>query len=78
MNKSDDFYCQQIAQVKMDRWSKGNVVLLGDAAYCPSPISGVVSMVDRDCDCMLTGLIRELDLLSSLRTCLLVKLAVAR
>lgn len=43
MQKADDFYLQQIAQVKMDRWSKGRVVLLADAAYCPSPISGVVS-----------------------------------
>ncbi|UPX20688.1 uncharacterized protein EKO05_0010913 [Ascochyta rabiei] len=41
MKKADDFYLQQIAQVKMDRWSEGRVALLGDAAYCPSPISGV-------------------------------------
>jgi 2-polyprenyl-6-methoxyphenol hydroxylase-like FAD-dependent oxidoreductase len=37
-----DFYMQQIAQVKMPEWSKGHVALVGDAAYCPSPISGVV------------------------------------
>lgn len=43
MKGAEDYYVQQIAQVKMDKWSKGNVVLLGDAAYCPSPISGVVS-----------------------------------
>ena len=42
MFESDDFYMQEIAQVKMERWSKGRVVLVGDAAYCPSPISGVV------------------------------------
>ncbi|KAF9694037.1 hypothetical protein EKO04_008019 [Ascochyta lentis] len=41
MKKADDFYLQQIAQVKMNRWSEGRVALLGDAAYCPSPISGV-------------------------------------
>lgn len=44
MKKAEDFYLQQIAQVKMDKWSEGRVVLLGDAAYCPSPISGVVSV----------------------------------
>lgn len=44
MKESEDFYTQQIAQVKMDKWSKGRVVLVGDAAYCPSPISGVVSI----------------------------------
>ncbi|XP_014552158.1 hypothetical protein COCVIDRAFT_110990 [Bipolaris victoriae FI3] len=41
MKKADDFYMQQIAQVKMDTWVKGHVALVGDAAYCPSPISGV-------------------------------------
>ncbi|KAJ3051656.1 hypothetical protein HK097_007333 [Rhizophlyctis rosea] len=41
MMESDDFYMQEIAQVKMERWSEGRVVLVGDAAYCPSPISGV-------------------------------------
>lgn len=42
MKNADDFYMQQIAQVRMDRWVEGRVVLVGDAAYCPSPISGVV------------------------------------
>lgn len=41
MQKSDDFYMQEIAQVKLPEWSKGRVALLGDAAYCPSPISGM-------------------------------------
>lgn len=41
MDNSDDFYYQKIAQVKMDRWSIGRTVLVGDAAYCPSPISGM-------------------------------------
>lgn len=42
MKKAEDYYLQQVAQVKMERWSHGSVALLGDAAYCPSPISGVV------------------------------------
>lgn len=41
MDNANDFYMQDIAQVKMDQWSKGRVVAIGDAAYCPSPISGV-------------------------------------
>jgi 2-polyprenyl-6-methoxyphenol hydroxylase-like FAD-dependent oxidoreductase len=45
MMECKDFYMQQIAQVKMPEWSKGHVALVGDAAYCPSPISGVVSTV---------------------------------
>jgi len=31
MNAADDFYYDAIAQVKMDSWSRGRVVLLGDA-----------------------------------------------
>lgn len=36
-----DFYNQKVGQVKLDRWSKGRIVLLGDAAYCASPVSGI-------------------------------------
>ncbi|TMR93095.1 FAD-dependent monooxygenase [Nonomuraea basaltis] len=37
---AEDFYFDSIAQIHMDRWSKGRVVLVGDAAYCASPASG--------------------------------------
>lgn len=46
MDAADDFYMQEVAQVKMDSaWSRGRVALLGDAAYCPSPISGMGTTV---------------------------------
>lgn len=32
LDRSEDFYYDMIAQVKMDQWSKGRVVLIGDAA----------------------------------------------
>jgi 2-polyprenyl-6-methoxyphenol hydroxylase-like FAD-dependent oxidoreductase len=41
MNQAPDFYLDSVSQVKMDRWSKGRSVLLGDAAYCASPLSGM-------------------------------------
>ena len=41
MDAAEDFYMQEIAQVKMDHWSQGRVALIGDAGYCPSPISGM-------------------------------------
>ncbi|KAF2015409.1 FAD/NAD(P)-binding domain-containing protein [Aaosphaeria arxii CBS 175.79] len=41
MEESDDFYAQPIIQIKSDTWSKGRVVLLGDSAYCPSPLTGM-------------------------------------
>ncbi|WP_328926667.1 FAD-dependent monooxygenase [Streptomyces sp. NBC_00190] len=38
--KAPDFYCDAMAQIRMDHWSRGRVALLGDAGYCPSPLSG--------------------------------------
>ncbi|MET9490968.1 FAD-dependent monooxygenase [Nocardia sp. NPDC006630] len=40
LDDTPDFYLDQVAQVVMDRWSNGRVVLLGDAAFSPSPMSG--------------------------------------
>lgn len=41
MDAAPDFYFDSVSQVKMDRWSAGRKVLLGDAAYCASPLSGM-------------------------------------
>ena len=41
MKATDNFYCQEVVQVKLPQWYSGRVVLLGDAAYCPSPLSGM-------------------------------------
>ncbi|MBN6057184.1 FAD-dependent monooxygenase, partial [Nonomuraea sp. RK-328] len=38
--RSDDFYFDSVSQIHMDRWSRGRVVLVGDAGYCASPASG--------------------------------------
>ena len=38
---ADDFYLDAVAQVHMDRWAAGRVVLVGDAGYCPSPLTGM-------------------------------------
>ncbi|UJR24154.1 hypothetical protein I4U23_027120 [Adineta vaga] len=38
---ADDFYFNTVGQVKMDRWSKGRVALVGDAGYSPSPLTGM-------------------------------------
>lgn len=37
----DDFYLDRVGQVHAPSWSRGRVALLGDAAYCASPISGM-------------------------------------
>lgn len=41
LDKIEDFYFDVMRQVKMDRWSRGNVVLTGDAAWCATPLSGI-------------------------------------
>lgn len=41
MMNADDFYLERIGVVNMDSWSRGRVVLLGDAAYCPSATTGM-------------------------------------
>jgi 2-polyprenyl-6-methoxyphenol hydroxylase-like FAD-dependent oxidoreductase len=41
MKDSPFFYSQEIVQVRTDTWSKGRVVLAGDAAHCASPYSGM-------------------------------------
>lgn len=37
---ADDFYFDSMAQIKMESWSRGRIVLLGDAAHCAAPLSG--------------------------------------
>lgn len=41
MASASDFHMQKIAQVKAASLSQDRVVLVGDAAYCPSPVSGM-------------------------------------
>lgn len=41
MKTTDNFFCHKILQVRTDTWHKGRVVLLGDAAHCPSPMTAM-------------------------------------
>jgi 2-polyprenyl-6-methoxyphenol hydroxylase-like FAD-dependent oxidoreductase len=43
--EADDLNCQTVSQIRLPEgaWSRGRVVLLGDAAYCPAPIGGGVA-----------------------------------
>jgi 2-polyprenyl-6-methoxyphenol hydroxylase-like FAD-dependent oxidoreductase len=38
--EAEDFYLAPMSQVVLPRWSAGRVVLLGDAAWCTTPLSG--------------------------------------
>lgn len=41
VDTDDDFYFDRISQIRMPLWSKGRVVLVGDAGYCVSPVAGM-------------------------------------
>jgi 2-polyprenyl-6-methoxyphenol hydroxylase-like FAD-dependent oxidoreductase len=40
MDDAADFYFDRVSQIRMPRWSVGSVVLVGDAAACPSLLAG--------------------------------------
>jgi len=40
MQVTDNFYSDQIAQVKLPRWYNGRCAVVGDAACCPSVVTG--------------------------------------
>jgi 2-polyprenyl-6-methoxyphenol hydroxylase-like FAD-dependent oxidoreductase len=40
IRKTKDLYFDRISQVKASKWSEGRVALVGDAAYCATPIAG--------------------------------------
>jgi 2-polyprenyl-6-methoxyphenol hydroxylase-like FAD-dependent oxidoreductase len=41
LTAADNFYCERMGQVRLDHWSRGRIVLVGDAAYCPSAMTGM-------------------------------------
>jgi 2-polyprenyl-6-methoxyphenol hydroxylase-like FAD-dependent oxidoreductase len=41
LDLSDGFYCERVGQVRLDHWSCGRIVLAGDAAWCPSVMTGL-------------------------------------
>lgn len=41
VKQPENFYFDKFCQIKMPFWSKGRVVLVGDAAYCASPAAGM-------------------------------------
>ncbi|MGW1129000.1 FAD-dependent monooxygenase [Streptomyces sp. NPDC002526] len=40
LDRTQAFYFDSISQLRMDRWSRGRVTLVGDAGYCPGPAVG--------------------------------------
>lgn len=61
MDKSPDFYFQAVQQIKMSKWSSGRLVCIGDAAFAPTPISGMGTTSAIHAAYMLAGEISKLD-----------------
>ena len=40
MMKAENFYSDELVQVKLPKWSQNRVVLVGDAAWAPTPFTG--------------------------------------
>lgn len=55
MDEADDLYFQSICQIKLAKWSKGRVVCIGDAAYAPTPFTGMGTALAIDGAYLLAG-----------------------
>lgn len=52
-------YIDEMAQVRLDRWHQGNVVLVGDSAHCLTQLSGIgASMAIASADCFAAAVAR--------------------
>jgi 2-polyprenyl-6-methoxyphenol hydroxylase-like FAD-dependent oxidoreductase len=40
LDHCDEVYFDRVSQIHLDRWSRGRVTLVGDAAFCPSLLAG--------------------------------------
>ena len=63
-----DFYLDRVAQIHAPAWSRGRIALLGDAAYCASPISGMGTSLSLTGAYILAGELAGADHLAALRS----------
>jgi 2-polyprenyl-6-methoxyphenol hydroxylase-like FAD-dependent oxidoreductase len=40
LDRAQDLYFDRVSQIRMDRWSRGRIALVGDAAFCVSLMAG--------------------------------------
>jgi 2-polyprenyl-6-methoxyphenol hydroxylase-like FAD-dependent oxidoreductase len=55
LDHAPDLYFDRVSQIRMDRWSRGRVALLGDAAACVSLLGGQGSALSMTCAYVLAG-----------------------
>lgn len=61
MDQAPDFYFHVIQQIKMSKWSNSRVVCLGDAAYAPTPLTGMGTSLAITGAYVLAGELSKLD-----------------
>ncbi len=61
MEKTPDFYFQAVQQIKMSKWSTSRVICLGDAAYAPTPLTGMGTSLAITGAYVLAGELSKLD-----------------
>lgn len=61
MRDADDLFFDVVSQIRMPRWSRGRVALVGDAAYSPSFLTGQGSSLALVGAYMLAGLLADRD-----------------
>ncbi|UJR18478.1 hypothetical protein I4U23_005384 [Adineta vaga] len=61
MDQAPDFYFQAVQQIKMSKWSNSRVVCLGDAAYAPTPLTGMGTSLAITGAYVLAGELSKLD-----------------
>ena len=61
MDQTPDFYFQVTQQIKMSKWSNSRVVCLGDAAHCPTPLTGIGTSLAITGAYILAGELSKLD-----------------
>jgi 2-polyprenyl-6-methoxyphenol hydroxylase-like FAD-dependent oxidoreductase len=40
LDRAEDLYFDRVSQIRMDRWTRGRIALVGDAAFCVSLMAG--------------------------------------
>jgi 2-polyprenyl-6-methoxyphenol hydroxylase-like FAD-dependent oxidoreductase len=61
MRAASDLYFDPVSQIRMESWSQGRVVLLGDAAHCPALLTGQGSTLAMMGAYLLAGELQEAD-----------------
>lgn len=61
MSQADDYYFQVVQQIKMSKWSSSRVICLGDAAFAPTPFTGMGTSLAITGAYVLAGELSELD-----------------